>query len=63
MSFNQRYLFTLDDLYFLYMCLLKLSKSLFRRSEEKANSCELRYYFVNYVNISSITTVNSGTVA
>ena len=46
------------------MCLLKLSTGLFRRSEEKGNSCELRYYFVNYVTISSrSTTVNSDTVA
>ena len=27
------------------------------------NSCELRYYVVNYVTISSISTVNSDTVA
>jgi len=44
------------------MCLLKLSTGLFRRSEEIGNSCELRYYFVNYVTISSSSTVNSGTV-
>jgi len=41
------------------MCLLKLITGLFRRSEEKGNICELRYYFVNYVTISSSITVNS----
>ena len=47
----------------IYVCLLKLSTGLFRRSEEKSNSCELRYYFVNYVTNSSSSTVNSTTVA
>jgi len=44
------------------MCLLKLSTGLFRRTEEKGNICELRYYFVNDVTMSS-STVNSDTVA
>ena len=47
---------------FLSMCLLKLSTGLFRRSEEKENSCELRYYFVNYVTILFSSKLNIGTV-
>jgi len=34
------------------MRLLKLSTGSFRHPEEKGNSCELRYYFVNYVTIT-----------
>ena len=62
MSFVQRY--RLHNMtYSLSICLLKLSTDLFRRSEEKDLSCELRYCFVNYVIVLSNSTMNTGNVA